>query len=197
VGQLFVSYSRRDESFVHRLHAVLERELQGTRVWLDRDDMPSRMRSFRVEYVDAATSSDRMLLVVSPASMRSPEVEFEWRSALECCLPVVPLLVEGTLDLVPQELRKPDLNVILFTPPSSEDGATSRLLGILRESIIPPTQLFSVPELPPHFITRLEALGNLRELVMPGNRSPTFITSATRTSALVGMSGVGKSVLAA
>jgi len=72
VGQLIVSYSRHDESFVHRLHAVLERELQGTRVWLDRDDMPSRMRSFRVEYVDAATSSDRMLLVVSPAAMRSP-----------------------------------------------------------------------------------------------------------------------------
>jgi len=196
VSPLIVSYSRADEAFVRPLRDDLKRA--GFTVWLDRDDMPSRMRGFRQEYVEASVDATRMLLVVSPASMRSPEVTFEWRSALEHCVVIVPALLAGDETQLPTELRKQSLNVVDVRPSRPYADTLTALVRILREPLIPPGPfLTDVPELPAHFLPRPDDLARVENALLAENRGPTVISSVRRTAALQGMGGVGKSVVAA
>ena len=63
--------------------------------------------------------------------------------------------------------------------------------------MLPLGALHGVPSLPPHFLSRPDDLAGLNELLLADIHRPTVVESTGRTSALQGMGGVGKSVLAA
>ena len=101
---IFICYGHEDRSFAVQLAAQLRGK--GVRVWLDRD---IRMgQNYRRAINDALRSCDRMLVILSPASAESPEVEAEWESVLKRKKEVIPVLYKpcdipyrlGTLEFV-------------------------------------------------------------------------------------------------
>jgi hypothetical protein len=194
MATIFLSYARGDdEPFVRRLHDDLT--AAGFTVWFDRVSMPSRALTFLQEIRDAIAAADRLLLVVGPRAAASDYVAAEWRCALELCIAVTPVLRLGNYNLVSPELSVhhcPDAR-----PERPYADALAELLRILAEAVPPLASLHGVPSLPAHFLPRPADLAFLDETVLADVRRPTVISSAKQTTALQGMGGVGKSVLAA
>jgi WD40 repeat protein len=191
----FLSYARDDdEPFVRQLYADLTGA--GFEVWFDRVCMPSRALTFLQEIRDAVEKADRLLAVIGPAAVRSDYVLSEWRHALLFAKGVVPLLRLGDFDLLPEGLA--GLHCVDCRPSRPRDQALAELMRLLKEPIPPlGTLLTLVPSLPPHFQPRRADLERLSELVLADVQRPTVITSPRQVSALQGMGGIGKSVLAA
>jgi TIR domain len=76
----FFSYSREDSQFVLRLAEDLK--TAGANVWLDQLDITPGQRWAR-SVQDALTNCPRVLVVLSPASAESPNVQDEVTFALE------------------------------------------------------------------------------------------------------------------
>ena len=202
-GNVFISYAREDDGpFVERLYRDLTRH--GVHVWWDRKAMESRGRTFLQEIRDAIAGADRLVLIVGPIASASDYVRVEWEFALERCKVVMPVLrlgkraTEASSDdysLIPDKLAKQ--HCIDFRPPRAYEGALDELLRNL--SVPSPTlaTLHGVLALPPHFVPRPEEMDGLRESVMADLFQPTVITAAKQATALHGMGGIGKSVLAA
>ncbi len=87
---VFVSYSRKDETFVRRLAADLRRH--GVPVWLDKDNIPAGAR-WDVSVENAVEDASHLLLVLSPASVRSPNVRDEIDVALSEEKRIIPVLL--------------------------------------------------------------------------------------------------------
>ena len=191
---VFISYARADdEPFVKRLYEDLT--AHGFEVWWDRVSMPSRALTFLQEIRDAIDSADRLILIVGPKAVESDYVSAEWQYALNACKVVTPILRIGDYNLLPDDLAK--LHCPNFRETRSYDDALAELLRILGEPVVPLGALRGVPSLPPHFLPRPEEMAPLAETILADVRKPTVITSAKQTTALQGMGGVGKSVLAA
>jgi len=192
---VFISYARADdEDFVRRLHQDLIKH--DISVWWDREAMGSRGRTFLQELRDAIEASDRVIAVIGAHSVRSSYVKVEWEHALLFCKGVLPILRQGDYDLVPSDLAM--LHCIDFRKERAYEEALSELLDKLVQPV-PPLGPFrtAVPALPPHFEPRREQLESIEATVLADVRRPVVVTSARQTSALRGMGGVGKSVLAA
>ena len=191
---IFLSYARGDdEPFVSRLYDDLT--AAGFTVWYDRVAMPSRALTFLQEIRDAIAASDRLLLVVGPKAAASDYVAAEWLCALELWFAVTPVLRLGDYNLVPPELSVhhcPDAR-----PERPYAEVLAELRRILADPVPPLASLHGVPSLPAHFLPRPADLAFLDETVLADVHWPTVITSARQTTALQGMGGVGKSVLAA
>ena len=84
-----------------------------------------------------------------------------------------------------------------FRTDANYDERLATLKRQLAEPVAPIGQFHNVPALPPHFLNRSEALDTLRELVIADVDKPTLISAEKRTTAVEGMGGLGKSVLAA
>jgi len=184
-GKLFISYAREDdENFVKVFWEDLKN--RGFDVWWDREAMESR---------DAIAGVDRVILVVGPKAVVSDYVRFEWQFALEICKPVLPILRIGDYNLIPDELsgsHAPD-----FRTERSYEDAMEELLRILHTPVPPLGDLYGVDALPPNFIKRPDYMKILKNAILPDTSRPVVITSVQRASALHGMGGMGKSVLAA
>jgi uncharacterized protein YjbI with pentapeptide repeats len=76
----FISYSREDQTFVHRLYADLQQN--GVRCWLDVENLKIGDR-FRPVINEAIRLHDKLLLVLSEHSIGSAWVESEVEAALE------------------------------------------------------------------------------------------------------------------
>lgn len=195
---LFLSYSRSDdELFVKRLYDDLIKT--GFSIWWDRVDMPSRSLTFLQEIRDAIEACDRLIAIIGPNAVSSDYVRAEWEHAFIFCKAVIPVLRIGDYKLVPNNistmnmLHCPDLR-------DSRHYETSfkELLDKLAEPVPPLGQLLNeIPSLPPHFLPRPEDMARLAARVLADVQRPTVITSASQTTALIGMGGIGKSVLAA
>ncbi|HVG87674.1 MAG TPA: toll/interleukin-1 receptor domain-containing protein, partial [Gaiellales bacterium] len=92
--RLFFSYSRSDAEVVHRLRQDLERA--GHEIWLDRDDIPGGA-AWRRSIGEGIAGADVVLVVVTPASVVSPNVERELTVADEQVKPLLPVLAESTM----------------------------------------------------------------------------------------------------
>jgi hypothetical protein len=192
---VFISYARADaEDFVRRLHQDLTKH--DISVWWDREAMESRGRTFLQELRDAIEAADRVIAVIGNQAVHSSYVKVEWEHSLLFCKGVLPILRQGDYDLVPPDLAK--LHCIDFRNERPYDEALSELLDKLAQPV-PPLGSFrtAVPALPPHFDPRREELESLAATVLADVRRPVVVSSASQTSALQGMGGVGKSVLAA
>ena len=86
---VFISYSRRDIEFVHKLHASLV--ARGKDVWVDwQDILPTA--EWLEEVFEGVESSDNFLFVISPESLTSEVCTRELGHALEQRKRLVPLL---------------------------------------------------------------------------------------------------------
>jgi hypothetical protein len=89
--RLFFSYSRSDSDFVMRVRQDLERV--GHQVWLDQDDIPGGA-AWRRSIGEGIAGADVVLVVVTPASMASPNVERELTVADEQAKRLLPVLAQ-------------------------------------------------------------------------------------------------------
>lgn len=87
-GQIFISYARKDSEYVYTLAKEL-RQI-GLDIWIDQDIEPGSNWDKTIE--DALRDSEKMLLIVSPASMLSENVQDEWSYFLEEGKPVFPFI---------------------------------------------------------------------------------------------------------
>ncbi len=192
--RIFLSYSRNDdETFVKCLYEDLT--AHGFEVWWDRVSMPSRALTFLQEIRDAIDRCDRLILVAGPKAVQSDYIHAEWRYALSTCKIVTPILRIGDYDLLPEDLM--NLHCLDMREIHPYDKALAKLLRVLSDPIQPLGALHNVPSLPAHFQSRPEYMGQLNNTVLADVNKPIVITSARQTTALQGMGGIGKSVLAA
>jgi hypothetical protein len=190
---IFISYARADdEPFVKRLHEDLG--ARGFSVWWDRKAMESRGWTFLQEILDAIAEVERVLLVIGPKAIESDYVRAEWQFALETCKVVVPILRLGDFGLVPASVRPfhcPD-----FRSDHGYASALDELSRILSSDLPPLAEPAGVNELPPNYLPRSNLIEQLRQTVLADLHNPD-VDRTKRVTALVGMGGVGKSVLAA
>jgi WD40 repeat protein len=192
--QVFISYARADdEPFVKRLYDDLEQN--GIRIWWDREKMESRGRLFLQEIRDAISESDRVLLVVGPSAIKSPYVRAEWEHALLFSKAVVPLLRIGESKDIPSEV--PKVHRVDFRSERNYEDALNELLRILATPIPPLSSLTNIPQLPPHFLVRREEIAAIANKVLIDLKKPQIITHEKQSTAVTGMGGLGKSVIAA
>jgi TIR domain/NB-ARC domain len=158
--------------------------------------MESRGRTFLQELRDAIEASDRLIAIVGPNAVTSDYVKVEWEHALLFAKGVIPILRMGDYNLIPSELSK--LHCPDFRKERQYNEALEELLRILAEPLpkLGPF-LTSIPSLPPNYLPRTKYLDKLNELIMADIQRPVVTTSTKQITALQGMGGTGKSVLAA
>jgi TIR domain/NB-ARC domain len=192
--KLFLSYGRGDdESFVLRLANDLK--ARGFDVWLDRWSMPSRALTFMDEIRRAIDESDRLVVVIGPATAKSDYVRSEWQYGLVRAKAVTPVLRLGEYTIVPAELQGfhcPDCR-----PERGEHEAFAEIARVLSDPVPALGTTYGIPSLPPHFRPRPDRLSELTAGVLEDHGAPTVLDSWGRLTVVSGMGGVGKSVLAA
>ena len=92
-GDVFVSYSRKDEEFVLRL--VNDLEDRNALAWIDRGNIHGG-EQWRVSIQDGIRDARAFVLVISPNSMASPNVAEEIRLALQLGKSIIPLVYRRT-----------------------------------------------------------------------------------------------------
>jgi hypothetical protein len=88
MARIFISYSRSDEVFARKLATSLSDA--GADVWIDVQDIPAGMKwSHAVQ--EGLDVCDVMLVIISPTSMVSNNVEDEWQHYLDKRKPIIPV----------------------------------------------------------------------------------------------------------
>jgi TIR domain len=91
--KVFVSYSSGDSAFAKM--AAKQLQERGIDVWLDRGSLHPG-DDWRKGIDDGISSTDVLIVVLSPRSSKSPYVTYEWASALGKRRRVIPVLIEST-----------------------------------------------------------------------------------------------------
>jgi tetratricopeptide (TPR) repeat protein len=118
---VFICYSRKDEGFVLKLATKLKN--RGVPVWLDQWDIPTGANWDRT-IETALNESNSLLLILSPSSANSDEVQCEWREALDDKKVVVPILYQPCE--IPYRLNT--IQYIDFTSRSPDDEKSLELI---------------------------------------------------------------------
>ncbi len=125
-GRIFFCYAREDEAFAVPLAQELKR--RGVGVWLDQWDIPAEA-DWDQTIDKALHECDRLLIVLSPASVQSGEVRGELREALDLKKPILPVLYRSCE--IPRQLR-----VIQFVDFSgrkfNDEAAINKLVSACR-----------------------------------------------------------------
>jgi hypothetical protein len=111
---VFICYSRKDEYFALEFATNLKRH--GVPTWLDKWDIPSGVnwpRAIQKALDDCA----KLLVILSPSSVDSDEVQAEWYEALDRKKIVIPILYQPCR--IPFRLKP--IHYIDFTAYSSND----------------------------------------------------------------------------
>ncbi len=93
MARVFISYSRKNKGFARRLAADLDR--LGADVWIDVDDIPSGANWCNAIH-EGLDSCEVMILVLSPDSMASRNVQDEWQYFRDQGRPLIPVLWQPT-----------------------------------------------------------------------------------------------------
>src|SRR5260221_156387 len=88
MSRIFISYSRQDQLFARRLATDLVG--LGAQLWLDVDDIPVGM-NWSTAIQQGLDKCEVMIVVISPYSMSSKNVEDEWQYYLDHNKPIVPV----------------------------------------------------------------------------------------------------------
>jgi WD40 repeat protein len=190
----FLSYARGDdEPFVKRLCQDLT--ARGFQIWWDRKDMPNRGLTFLQEIRDSIDQSERLIAVAGPRALTSEYVRAEWEHARLFSKGVIAIPRLSAYEQIPAELSKfhgPD-----FRDDSRYETALDELSRLLRVAVKPLGPLRGVPALPAYFLPRQEALTALHDRVLADIERPVVVAPKDRVTALLGLPGAGKSVVAA
>jgi WD40 repeat protein len=190
---VFISYAREDaEQFAEKLYQNLKKN--GFKVWWDRATMINRGRTFLQEIMDAIENSDHLIAVIGPKAVDSKYVRYEWEHALLFSKSVIPILLMGDHSLMPPEMSK--LHCPDFRANRPYEKALEELIRLLREPVPSLGRLIGIPSLPPNYLPRKDDLNKIKELMLTHTIKPVVITYAKQVTALQGMGGIGKSVLA-
>jgi hypothetical protein len=187
---VFLSYARAENA--KRVRALdFGLRTAGLSVWRDTAAMPSRGLSFLEEIRRAIRTARRVVVAIGPEAVRSAYVRMEWQYALSADRIVVPVLFTPDLSLVPPELQTLQACIV-------EDGTDlTELIRVLREDDPPMGRLHGVPEPPPHYRPRPNAVSALAANVLADHQAPVVLEAAERRTAVYGMGGSGKTVLSA
>ena len=99
------------------------------------------------------------------------------------------------MEVIPPELK--NLHAVDGQRDESKNDAFGELIRLLREPVPPLAPAIDVPELPPHFLPRTDIIGAVCDTLLIDRRRPDEAASGPRSLVLHGMSGSGKSVMAA
>lgn len=123
---VFISYSSQDRPFAQQIARALEQ--QGLDVWLDRDDIRAGIK-WSSAIQQGLDQSSVMVVIITPDSMASKNVEDEWQYFLDKRKPIVPILHRPTDNIHFQLMR---IQYVDFVNNTFEDAA-KHLLYELRQ----------------------------------------------------------------
>lgn len=127
MADAFISYSRRDKEFVHRLQETLTEHQRET--WLDTKDIPPTAEWLQEIYA-AIEKSDAFVFVISPDSTLSEVCQLELAHAVKHHKRLIPILRrEADQRQVPEPL--PHLNWLFFREGDDFEGAFQTFLTAL------------------------------------------------------------------
>jgi hypothetical protein len=127
VADVFVSYSRKDEPFVRRLHDELARS--GRDVWVDWEDIPPSAEWLR-EIEQAIEAADTFVFVLTPDSLASQTCRHECDHAATYSKRIVPVVARDVAQAeVPDSLAR--LNWLFFRARDSFPASFATLLTTL------------------------------------------------------------------
>ncbi|NET35192.1 MAG: TIR domain-containing protein [Cyanothece sp. SIO1E1] len=129
---LFISYSRRNQEFVRRLHQALAQARQN--VWIDWEDIPPTAE-WRQEIYQGIEAAHNFVFVISPDSVESAVAQEELAHAIQCCKRLVPIVwQEANSKAVHPELAK--LNWIFFREQDQFDIALQKLIEAIETDLV-------------------------------------------------------------
>jgi hypothetical protein len=187
--RIFISYAHSDgEGFARLLRRRLVEEY-GFAAWQDRTEMQVGEEWWQ-QIVAALTSEhvEYMVLVMTPAAMRSDMVRREWRLARQEGVCVLPVIASPDLDfqILPHWMR-----AVNFTDPDIPEEWTQfihTLEGPCQKKRVP----FMVEDLPEDFVPRPNEFNELVSCLLDYERGDAIAI----TAALRGAGGYGKTTLA-
>lgn len=97
---VFISYSHTDHNMAVQIASLLAKE--GLNIWIDVEDIPPG-ENWRNAIDDGLKTAEVLLLLVTPESMASAEVQGEWNYFLDEKKPIIPILLRPTE--LPSRLR--------------------------------------------------------------------------------------------
>lgn len=185
----FLSYAREDgEAFAARLRARLQTEEPEITLWQDRSEMEGGVGWWK-QIEEALEKVSFLVIVMTPAALRSANTGKEWRRARQAGVCVYPVKgVPGDqIDYatLPRWMRKAHF----FDLEKEWDTFVRHLKSPCQATRVP----FMAPDLRTDFVERPGKLEEvLRQLLGEDRRNPVAITTA-----LHGAGGFGKTTLAA
>jgi WD40 repeat protein len=127
MADIFISYSRHDSGFVHRIHNALQAD--GRDVWVDFEDIPPSAEWMKAIYA-AIEAALAVVLVISPQSTASKICGDEVAHALAHNKRLIPILLQDVdQKLVPKAIC--DLNWILCRERDDFDVAVAKLCSAI------------------------------------------------------------------
>jgi WD40 repeat protein len=188
-ADVFISYSRGDgEAFARELRRRIEQDAPDLVLWRDREEMEGDIPWWR-QITEALNVVPAMVLVLTPAALRSAYVSKEWRYARQQGVRVLP--VKCTLDDQLEIATLPRWMSRVHWYDAELEWHS--VLRVLRHPERPPRVPFMAPDLPNDYVQRLDEFARLKSLLLdPSHGDPVAITTA-----LQGAGGFGKTTLAA
>jgi len=182
----FISYARRDgEAFANTLRSRLEREESEISLWQDRTRLEGGVGWWK-QITDALDNVDFLILIMTPAAVRSPIAAQEWRYARQRGVCVYPVkgVSDAELDYasLPQWMRKAHF----FDLAREWDTFVGYLKSPCQAARVP----FMAPDLPMGYVERPQVIERLVGQLLAETRE------APVTAALHGPGGIGKTTLA-
>ena len=178
--RVFISYARADgEAYTRNLSTRLETE--GIPCWMDRIGMEGG-KDWRQQILEALDTVEFLILVMTPAAMQSPNVQWEWRSARQQGVCVYPVKAAPELDYtsLPRWMHKSHFYTLDAEWPKLVNDLNTRCEKI-RIPFIP-------YDLPEDFVRRPKEFEELLSTLLNKHEEPVAIT----TAALRGAGGYGK-----
>jgi WD40 repeat protein len=187
--RVFISYARDDGANIARmLRARLEHEEPEITLWQDRTDLEGGIGWWR-QITEALDAVEFMILVLTPAAVRSPVVRKEWRYARQQGVCVYPVkgVPDAELDYaaLPRWMRKAHF----YDLDSEWPNFIAHLRAPCRGVRVP----FMAPDFPDGFVTRPKEYEQLLTFLLGADRRDPV----ANTTALHGAGGFGKTTLAA
>ena len=122
MANVFISYSRRDESFVRRMHEALK--ARGLDSWVDWEDIPP-VADWLQEIYAAIEAADTFVAVLSPDSALSETCKLEVERAARLNKRIVPVVCRDVDPrLVPPELARHNWLFLRESDPFDEGIST-------------------------------------------------------------------------
>ena len=189
---VFISYARSDERYATELMTRLAQE-PDIAPWQDRISMSPG--DFEDQLKAGIDSSDYLVLVMTPAALRSPWVEKEWRYAREngrCIVPIRPTFDSPHSDAELDALRA-ELPVWMQNTQTYDfDRYWKRFVAVLQNPCQAARSPFLAASLPSNFVSRQGEFKRIVDIVLDGARK----NPSGKTVVLHGTGGFGKTTLA-